>query len=118
MGENRNKIFPQNSQVDDRGLYAPGQYWLQRKDVVGRAKGFVPYVGMVSHQIHNISFNSTHSGDNHHERLPQAEVHRAGTARPLRAAPSGMSRICGHFQRTKPILLSGHNPLLVIGFLI
>jgi hypothetical protein len=34
-------------QVDDRGLYAPGQYWLQRKDVVGRAKGFVPYVGMV-----------------------------------------------------------------------
>lgn len=33
--------------VDDRGLYASGQYWLQRKDVVGRAKGFVPYVGMV-----------------------------------------------------------------------
>ncbi|KAI1709652.1 peptidase s24-like domain-containing protein [Ditylenchus destructor] len=34
--------------VDDRGLYAPGQYWLHRKDVVGRAKGFLPYVGMVT----------------------------------------------------------------------
>ena len=34
--------------VDDRGLYAPGQYWLERKDVVGRARGFVPYVGMVT----------------------------------------------------------------------
>ena len=37
------KIF----QVDDRGLYAPGQYWLTPKDVVGRGKGFVPFVGMV-----------------------------------------------------------------------
>ncbi|TKR93395.1 hypothetical protein L596_007861 [Steinernema carpocapsae] len=37
-----------NNQVDDRGLYAPGQHWLQRKDVVGRAKGFVPYIGMVT----------------------------------------------------------------------
>jgi len=28
-----------NNQVDDRGLYAPGQLWLDRTDVVGRAKG-------------------------------------------------------------------------------
>lgn len=28
-----------NNQVDDRGLYAPGQLWLEKKDVVGRAKG-------------------------------------------------------------------------------
>jgi len=28
-----------NNQVDDRGLYAPGQMWLEKKDVVGRAKG-------------------------------------------------------------------------------
>lgn len=34
--------------MDDRGLYAPGQMWLSRRDVVGRAKGFVPYVGMVT----------------------------------------------------------------------
>ncbi|CAJ0578418.1 unnamed protein product, partial [Mesorhabditis spiculigera] len=37
-----------NNQVDDRGLYAPGQVWLNRTDIVGRAKGIVPYVGMVT----------------------------------------------------------------------
>lgn len=37
-----------NNMVDDRGLYAKGQLWLQRKDVVGRARGFVPYIGNVT----------------------------------------------------------------------
>ena len=37
-----------NNSVDDRGLYAPGQYWLTKKDVVGRARGFLPYVGIVT----------------------------------------------------------------------
>ncbi|XP_044728420.1 signal peptidase complex catalytic subunit SEC11A isoform X1 [Chrysoperla carnea] len=37
-----------NNSVDDRGLYAPGQLWLTNKDVVGRARGFLPYVGMVT----------------------------------------------------------------------
>jgi len=37
-----------NNHVDDRGLYAPGQLWLQKKDIVGRARGFVPYVGIVT----------------------------------------------------------------------
>lgn len=37
-----------NNSVDDRGLYAPGQLWLDKKDVVGRARGFVPYVGIVT----------------------------------------------------------------------
>uniref|UniRef100_A0A914C9B3 Signal peptidase complex catalytic subunit SEC11 n=1 Tax=Acrobeloides nanus TaxID=290746 RepID=A0A914C9B3_9BILA len=37
-----------DNMVDDRGLYAPGQHWLTPKDVVGRGKGFVPYVGMVT----------------------------------------------------------------------
>jgi len=37
-----------NNSVDDRGLYAPGQVWLEKKDVVGRAKGFLPYVGTVT----------------------------------------------------------------------
>ncbi|XP_068744906.1 signal peptidase complex catalytic subunit SEC11A-like [Montipora capricornis] len=37
-----------NNSEDDRGLYAPGQLWLERKDVVGRARGFVPYVGLVT----------------------------------------------------------------------
>lgn len=34
--------------MDDRGLYAQGQLWLTKKDVVGRARGFLPYVGMVT----------------------------------------------------------------------
>jgi signal peptidase len=37
-----------NNNVDDRGLYAPGQLWLSPKDVVGRARGFVPHVGIVT----------------------------------------------------------------------
>lgn len=37
-----------NNSVDDRGLYAPGQLWLTKQDVVGRARGFLPYVGMVT----------------------------------------------------------------------
>ena len=28
-----------NNRVDDRGLYAPGQLWLERDDVLGRAVG-------------------------------------------------------------------------------
>ncbi len=28
-----------NNSVDDRGLYSPGQLWLERKDVIGRAQG-------------------------------------------------------------------------------
>lgn len=34
--------------MDDRGLYAPGQLWLTKNDIVGRARGFLPYVGMVT----------------------------------------------------------------------
>ena len=32
--------------VDDRALYAPGQLWLTKKDIVGRARVFLPYVGI------------------------------------------------------------------------
>uniref|UniRef100_A0A672L7R3 Signal peptidase complex catalytic subunit SEC11 n=1 Tax=Sinocyclocheilus grahami TaxID=75366 RepID=A0A672L7R3_SINGR len=37
-----------NNSVDDRGLYKQGQHWLEKKDVVGRARGFVPYIGIVT----------------------------------------------------------------------
>jgi len=37
-----------NNPVDDRGLYPSGQLWLNRHHVIGRAKGFLPYVGMVT----------------------------------------------------------------------
>uniref|UniRef100_A0A6U5HKR9 Signal peptidase complex catalytic subunit SEC11 n=1 Tax=Corethron hystrix TaxID=216773 RepID=A0A6U5HKR9_9STRA len=37
-----------NNRVDDRGLYAPGQLWLEREDILGRAVGCLRYVGMVT----------------------------------------------------------------------
>jgi signal peptidase len=37
-----------NNRVDDRGLYAPGQLWLQREDILGQAVGTLRYVGMVT----------------------------------------------------------------------
>jgi len=37
-----------NNRVDDRGLYAPGQLWLKREDILGRAVGTLRYIGMVT----------------------------------------------------------------------
>ncbi|KAJ1973919.1 Signal peptidase complex catalytic subunit [Dimargaris cristalligena] len=37
-----------NNKVDDRGLYNPGQLWVDRKDVVGRVRGYVSYIGMIT----------------------------------------------------------------------
>jgi len=34
-----------NNRIDDRGLYNDGQHWLRRKDMLGRAVGFLPYAG-------------------------------------------------------------------------
>lgn len=35
-----------NNNVDDRGLYPPGQRWLHRKDLMGKMRGILPYMGM------------------------------------------------------------------------
>lgn len=37
-----------NNRVDDRGLYSPGQLWLEREDILGRARGTLRYLGMVT----------------------------------------------------------------------
>lgn len=37
-----------NNRVDDKGLYAPGQSWLRREDILGRARGTLRYLGMVT----------------------------------------------------------------------
>ncbi|EXB53738.1 Signal peptidase complex catalytic subunit SEC11C [Morus notabilis] len=37
-----------NNDVDDRMLYAPGQKWLERQHIMGRAVGFLPYVGWLT----------------------------------------------------------------------
>jgi len=37
-----------NNSVDDRGLYAEKQLWLERNHVVGTAVGFLPHVGIIT----------------------------------------------------------------------
>lgn len=37
-----------NNNIDDRNLYATGQLWLSRQEIVGKAVAFCPYVGMVT----------------------------------------------------------------------
>jgi len=37
-----------NNPVDDRGLYPRNQLWLHKNNILGRAKAFLPYVGMVT----------------------------------------------------------------------
>ncbi|KAK9717289.1 Signal peptidase complex catalytic subunit [Basidiobolus ranarum] len=37
-----------NNPVDDRGLYNRGQYWIAPEDIIGRVKGHMPYLGMVT----------------------------------------------------------------------
>ncbi len=36
------------AQVDDRGLYAPGQLFLNRRHILGKATAFLPRVGIVT----------------------------------------------------------------------
>ena len=36
------------NRVDDLGLYAPGQKWLSRDDIMGRSKGVLRYMGMIT----------------------------------------------------------------------
>jgi signal peptidase len=37
-----------NNSVFDRVMYAPGQMWLKRSDIIGKAKGVLPLVGMAT----------------------------------------------------------------------
>jgi signal peptidase len=45
-----------NNRVDDRGLYAPGQNWLKREDIMGRARGTLRYLGMVTIMLNDYPF--------------------------------------------------------------
>ncbi|RHZ80369.1 hypothetical protein Glove_137g37 [Diversispora epigaea] len=37
-----------NNQVDDRGLYNPGQLWIHKEHIIGKVKGFLPYIGIIT----------------------------------------------------------------------
>lgn len=47
-GKNRLLTKGDNNQVHDRGLYNRGQRWLKDEDLVGRVRGYVPYLGMMT----------------------------------------------------------------------
>ena len=34
--------------MDDRGLYAASQSYITKENIIGRAKGYLPYIGMVT----------------------------------------------------------------------
>ena len=36
-----------DNRVDDLGLYAPGQKWLEPNDIIGRVIGYLQYVGLL-----------------------------------------------------------------------
>lgn len=49
----RNKEFflltkGDNNQIDDRNLYPGKQLWLERKHILGRINGYLPYVGIIT----------------------------------------------------------------------
>lgn len=35
-----------NNMVDDRALYKPGTLWLHKKDLMGKMRLYLPYMGM------------------------------------------------------------------------
>ncbi|XP_065221699.1 signal peptidase complex catalytic subunit SEC11A-like [Planococcus citri] len=37
-----------NAYDDSTGLYAPGQKWLKNKDIHGKVKGYLPYIGYMT----------------------------------------------------------------------
>ncbi|OMJ95040.1 hypothetical protein SteCoe_1745 [Stentor coeruleus] len=37
-----------NNRVNDRGLYSQGQFWITRKDLMGRVWFYIPYVGIIT----------------------------------------------------------------------
>lgn len=61
-----------NNQVDDRGIYPPGQDWLSASDVIGRAKGSVASVFcsilLNAFPVSKVLSSGWHC-HNHHDRL-------------------------------------------------
>lgn len=37
-----------NNPVDDRGLYNRGQLWVDPRNIMGRVRGYIPFVGYAS----------------------------------------------------------------------
>ncbi|OUM70707.1 hypothetical protein PIROE2DRAFT_1263 [Piromyces sp. E2] len=37
-----------NNNIDDRALYNKDQLWIKRSDIIGKVKGFLPYIGYIT----------------------------------------------------------------------
>ena len=90
-----------NNAVDDRGLYAASQSWINKEHVIGRAKGYLPYVRdpMCTHVMARLRDRlllrclcaaADWYGDDHHERLPDGQVRAGGLDGPLRSDNQGV----------------------------
>ena len=98
-----------NNAVDDRGLYAASQSWIHREHVIGRAKGCASEKaeargasatrrGASAHSSHAIArarsqVSTVHwDGDDHHERLPDRQVHPRRADGPVRTDDKRIAR--------------------------
>ena len=96
-----------NNAVDDRGLYAASQSWIHREHVIGRAKGCASERGTrrqpdatPARTAHTRSrapapqVSTVHrDGDDHHERLPDRQVHPRRADGPVRTDDKGIIEI-------------------------
>jgi len=37
-----------NNNIDDRALYNKDQLWIKKSDIIGKVKGFLPYIGYIT----------------------------------------------------------------------
>ena len=96
-----------NNAVDDRGLYAASQSWIHREHVIGRAKGCASERGAKArgatrrdaraHGSHDLrprpQVSTVHrDGDDHHERLPDRQVHPRRADGPVRTDDKRISK--------------------------
>ena len=105
-----------NNAVDDRGLYAASQSWIHREHVIGRAKGCARERGTRARRQRDATpartahtrsrppapqVSTVHwDGDDHHERLPDRQVHPRRADGPVRTDDKRMST---KFQNRSPL---------------
>jgi len=115
-----------NNAVDDRGLYAAGQSWINKQHVIGRAKGsprdaapllvtpLPPHLARIGISFCRLPPVHRH-GHYHHERLPARQVcpgwhHGALCAHDERMTPAGVRR------RAAPLVRGWHDRRLAAGW--
>ena len=51
-GKNKDDMYlltkGDNNDIDDRGLYPSKKLWLHKEDMIGKVRGYAPYIGYVT----------------------------------------------------------------------